>query len=141
MSKLLTALVSGIIFAIGLGIAGMTLPQRVISFLDVFGSWNPALGFVMIGAIAVHSIAYLIARKKSSPALDSCFHVPDKNAIDFKLLFGSALFGVGWGLGGFCPGPAITSLASGFSTVLTFVAAMITGMLFFKLLKIVDLIK
>ena len=141
MLKLLTALLAGFIFAIGLGIAGMTQPLRVISFLDIFGDWNPALAFVMIGAIAVHSLSYLIARNKKSPALDANFYIPKKNTIDSKLISGSALFGVGWGLGGFCPGPAITSLASGSAVVFTFAASMALGMLFFKSLQIFGITK
>lgn len=135
MLRIITALICGFIFAIGLGLSGMTQPQRVIAFLDLFGNWNPALAFVMIGAISVHAISYIFASKKSSPKLDNKFHVPTNSSIDFKLISGAVLFGTGWGLGGFCPGPALTSIASGSSTVLTFVISMISGMLLFKVLK------
>ena len=135
MIKLLTSLICGFIFALGLGISGMTQPQKVIGFLDIFGHWNPSLAFVMIGAIGVHALSYLIANKKSSPALDSQFHIPQKSSIDWKLVTGSFIFGIGWGLGGFCPGPAITSLASGSSTVVVFLVAMMSGMLFMNFLK------
>lgn len=133
MLKVITALLSGFIFAIGLGISGMTQPQKVVAFLDLFGVWNPSLAFVMIGAIGTHGFFYFIFRKKFSPILDSKFYLPYAKDIDFKLVTGSVLFGVGWGLGGFCPGPAITSLASGSQTVLTFVASMVVGMFIFKL--------
>ena len=141
MLRIITSLIAGFIFALGLGIAGMTQPLRVISFLDIFGEWNPALAFVMVGAIAVHSLSYFFARDKKSPALDSSFYIPNKSELDIKLLSGSALFGVGWGLGGFCPGPAITSLASGSSVVFTFATSMAAGMLFFKSLKKFGIIK
>lgn len=141
MLKILSALFSGVLFALGLGVSGMTQPQKVIGFLDVFGTWNPALGFVMFGAIGVHAVSYFFVKKKSSPVLDSKFHLPEFKSIDKKLMLGSALFGIGWGLGGFCPGPALTSLASGTLTVFTFVLSMISGMLLFKLVKSLGVIK
>jgi uncharacterized membrane protein YedE/YeeE len=135
MNKLTTSLFSGFVFAIGLGVSGMTRPQRVIGFLDVFGNWNPSLAFVMIGAIAVHSLSYFYIKNKTSPVLDPSFHVPKNNkSLDSKLLIGAATFGIGWGLGGFCPGPAITSLASGASSVVSFVLSMIVGIAIFKLI-------
>lgn len=134
MFNLITSLVCGFIFAIGLGISGMTQPQKVIAFLDVFGSWNPSLAFVMMGAISVHALSYFISKKIKSPLFDKHFPIIKKNLIDSKLLIGSALFGVGWGLGGFCPGPALTSLPSGSKTVFVFVASMAIGMMFYKLL-------
>ena len=90
---------SGFLFAIGLGLSGMTNPNKVRAFLDIFGDWNPALVFVMIGAIAVHSLAYIYIRKMNSPIFGASFSVPQNRQIDRKMLGGSAIFGVGWGLG------------------------------------------
>jgi uncharacterized membrane protein YedE/YeeE len=134
MKNSLAALAVGFIFALGLGLSGMTQPQKVISFLDIFGDWDPSLIFVMLGAIAVHFITYKIIRKRKSPLLSSEWHVPTKREITPSLVIGSTLFGVGWALGGFCPGPAVTSLASFDSRVATFVISMIVGMYLFKLL-------
>jgi uncharacterized protein len=121
----------GLIFAIGLSLSGMTQPQKIISFLDPW-HWDPSLLFVMVGALAVHIVAYPLVRKRKSPLLDTRWHVPTRNDITTRLILGSALFGIGWGLGGFCPGPAITSLASGDVKALLFVFAMIAGMVIFK---------
>lgn len=125
----MVALLVGIIFGLGLAISGMTQPAKVVGFLDISGAWDPSLAFVMIGAIGVHFIAYRIVKRRTSPLLADTFMIPDKKGIDWKLLVGSALFGVGWGLGGFCPGPAITSLASLHGEVILFVAMMAAGML------------
>lgn len=121
----------GFIFAIGLAISGMTQPQKVISFLNPW-SWDPSLLFVMFGAIGVHLISYPLIRRRPSPLLDTQWHVPTRKDITARLVLGSALFGIGWGLAGFCPGPALTSLATGDLRVLAFVGAMIVGMLIFK---------
>lgn len=123
------ALFVGILFGIGLAISGMTQPQKVIGFLDIFGKWDPSLAFVMIGAISVHLFAYRIARKRTSPYLAEVFHIPTKKEIDRSLVIGSILFGLGWGLGGYCPGPAITSVVSLDSQVFVFLAAIAVGML------------
>ena len=141
MLKLTVALFCGFIFALGLGISGMTQPQKVIGFLDIFGVWNPALAFVMIGAIGVHALSYFFIKKKEKPVLDSEFHLPSAKTVDAHLLLGSVLFGIGWGLGGFCPGPAITSLLSGSAVVLFFVLSMILGMFLFKVLQLKGVIK
>ncbi|MDX9730447.1 MAG: YeeE/YedE family protein [Bdellovibrionales bacterium] len=140
------ALVVGFVFALGLGISGMTQPQKVIGFLDVFGAWDPSLVFVMIGAIAVHFVTYRLIRRRSSPLLSPQWHVPTKREVTPALVIGSVLFGVGWGLGGFCPGPAIVSLAgvsefasglgSGFglqARPVVFVVSMVAGMVLFGL--------
>lgn len=121
----------GFVFAIGLAISGMTQPQKVISFLNPW-NWDPSLLFVMFGAIGVHLISYPLIRRRPSPLLDTKWHVPTRKDITARLVLGSALFGIGWGLAGFCPGPALTSLATGDSRVLVFVGAMIVGMLIFK---------
>jgi len=128
MKAWLTSFVSGLVFALGLGISGMTRPVKVIGFLDFFGAWDASLGFVMLGAIAVYFVAYRWCRKMSSPLLAPDFALPKRSDLDAQLVLGAALFGVGWGLGGFCPGPALTSLASGALPIFVFVAAMAVGM-------------
>jgi uncharacterized protein len=125
----LTALVSGLLFGAGLLVGGMTNPRRVIAFLDVGGAWDPSLAFVMLGAVAVHFIAYRWVRGKAAPFFADEFAIPKLRHIDRKLIGGSALFGVGWGLGGYCPGPGIVSLGAGSRDALVFVAAMFSGML------------
>lgn len=106
----------------------MTRPVKVIGFLDFFGEWDASLAFVMFGAIAVYFVAYRASRTMQSPLLASNFSVPKRSDPDARLIFGSAIFGAGWGLGGFCPGPAVTSLASGALPVFIFVIAMGVGM-------------
>jgi uncharacterized protein len=128
VKELVTSFVSGIVFAIGLGISGMTRPVKVIGFLDFFGACDASLAFVMVGAIAVYFLAYRWSKRMPSPLLAPDFSVPKRSNLDAKLILGAAIFGAGWGLGGFCPGPALTSLASGASAVLIFVAAMAVGM-------------
>jgi uncharacterized membrane protein YedE/YeeE len=127
------AFVSGFIFAIGLGLGGMTQPAKVTAFLDFAGNWDPSLAFVMGGAILVYAPLYRLIRRRPTPLFASTFSVPTRTDIDPRLPGGAALFGVGWGLGGFCPGPAVTSLASGHLSVVTFVASMLAGMYLFKL--------
>lgn len=122
------ALFVGILFGLGLTVSGMTQPQKVIAFLDIFGNWDPSLAFVMAGAIAVHFLAYRFQKHQTSPLLSDEFFLPGTKAIDRKLIVGSALFGVGWGIGGYCPGPAITSLVSGGLEVAVFIIAMTVGM-------------
>lgn len=133
MKNNIAALVVGFIFALGLGISGMTRPEKVVGFLDVFGSWDASLAFVMIGAIAVHAIAYRLIRHRSSPMFSPSFHVPTSKELTPTLIIGSFIFGVGWALAGFCPGPAITSLASFQSRPMIFVASMIVGMILFRI--------
>lgn len=132
MKNSLAALVVGFVFAIGLGLSGMTQPQKVIGFLDLFGNWDPSLIFVMAGAIVVHFITYKLIRKRKSPLLSPDWHVPTKKEITPALMLGSFIFGVGWALGGFCPGPAITSLASFDKTPALFVISMLVGMFLFR---------
>ncbi len=122
------AFIAGLIFAIGLAIGGMTDPNKVLSFLDVFGGWDPSLAFVMGGAIVLYAPVYHAFVKRTRPLLQSTFHLPARNGIDARLIVGGILFGVGWGLGGFCPGPAIVSIASLRGDVLVFVGAMFAGM-------------
>lgn len=121
----------GFIFAIGLAVSGMTQPQKIIGFLNPW-EWDPSLLFVMLGAVGTHIITYPIVKKRKSPLLDTKWHVPSRKDVTSRLIIGSALFGIGWGLGGFCPGPGVTSLASGDLRVILFVVAMIAGMVLFK---------
>lgn len=132
MKNSLVSFAVGVLFATGLGISGMTNPGKVLAFLNVFGQWDPSLLFVMVGAIGFHFAAYRFIKKKTSPLLDKKFYLPERKDIDWKLVTGAALFGVGWGLAGFCPGPAITSIASGNLNVLVFVLSMLIGMILFK---------
>lgn len=120
---------SGVLFAVGLGIAGMTQPAKVKAFLDVAGAWDPSLALVMVGAIAVYTLAWRLRRRWSAPLLARQWVLPTRRDIDAPLLAGAALFGVGWGLGGFCPGPGLTALASGAAPALVFSAALIGGMI------------
>lgn len=121
----------GLLFATGLAISGMTQPQKVIGFLNPW-DWDPSLLFVMLGAVGVHLVSYPLIRRRASPLLDTKWHVPTRKDVTTRLIMGSALFGIGWGLAGFCPGPALTSLASGDIRSALFVGAMIFGMLLFK---------
>lgn len=124
----LIALLSGILFGAGLAISGMMDPTRVRGFLDLFGNWDPTLGFVMGGALCVMAPAWVIQRRMTRPLAETKFELPGTTIIDARLLSGSALFGVGWGLGGLCPGPGIASLAINPLPAATFVAAMVAGM-------------
>jgi len=123
--------VVGFVFAIGLAISGMTQPQKIIGFLNPW-DWDPSLLFVMIGAIGIHFATYPLIRKRTTPLLDTKWHIPTRKDVTTRLVLGSALFGIGWGLGGFCPGPGVTSLATGDFKVVLFVGAMIAGMILFK---------
>jgi uncharacterized membrane protein YedE/YeeE len=125
--QIVTALAAGLLFGAGLAVGGMTTPAKVIGFLDVGGSWDPSLAFVMLGAIVVHFFAYRWVRGSAAPLFADEFAIPKLRLIDAKLVGGSALFGVGWGLGGYCPGPGIVSLGAGRSDALVFVAAMALG--------------
>jgi uncharacterized membrane protein YedE/YeeE len=123
-----SAFVAGLVFALGLGLAGMTQPAKVLAFLDVGGAWDPSLALVMLGAIAVHApLARRILRRRR-PLLAPVFGVPPPRSVDARLVLGAMVFGIGWGLAGLCPGPAVTLLASATPAVLVFVAAMVGGM-------------
>lgn len=136
MKNYLVAFVSGVIFSIGLGVSGMVKPAKVIGFLDFFGDWDPSLAFVMGGGVCVNLLVhFLIVRRRKAPVFDVKFHTPTTTKIDGRLLGGAALFGVGWGLAGFCPGPALTSIVTGAVPVLVFVVAMMVGMLLFRVVE------
>lgn len=132
MSYLRYFLIS-LLFGAGLEISGMTNPEKVRGFLDIFGNWDPSLAFVMMGAIGINFFFTKFASKKEKPVFESQFHWPTKKEITMPLVTGSALFGIGWALGGFCPGPAIVSLYRGQESVFIFVAAMTIGMLAYSL--------
>ncbi|MDR6103038.1 putative membrane protein YedE/YeeE [Agrobacterium larrymoorei] len=128
------ALASGLIFGLGLSLSGMLNPARVQAFLDVFGHWDPSLAFVLGGAVLIAFIGVRVAKRMEHPVLDDRFHLPTNQKIDAPLIIGSALFGLGWGLGGFCPGPAlaslsVTSLTGSAPQVVLFVVAMLIGMM------------
>lgn len=135
MKNALIAFVVGLVFSIGLSVAGMTQPQKIIGFLDVFGNWDPSLMFVMMGAIGVHFFAYKYIAQKNKPTFDENWHIPNRKDITPALIIGSILFGFGWGLGGFCPGPAITSLASFEIKPILFFVSMLSGMVLFRLFR------
>ncbi|XXX80181.1 DUF6691 family protein [Sorangium sp. So ce134] len=137
MKQIALALLAGALFAVGLGVSGMTQPPKVTGFLDVAGDWDPSLAFVMAGAISVHFLAYRALRRQQRaasagarrfPLLSDRLSLPTHTGVDARLLGGAALFGVGWGLSGVCPGPALVSLATGSGAVLAFVLAMAAGM-------------
>lgn len=125
----------GLLFGIGLILSGMTDPGKVIGFLDLFGNWDPSLALVMGGAIMVGVFAFAIAKKRTSTFLGGALHLPKSTDIDKRLVVGGLVFGAGWGLAGFCPGPALVSLGAGQPKAAVFVAAMLAGMYVFELLE------
>ena len=129
----LSSFIVGLIFGIGLILAGMTNPAKVIGFLDITGTWDPSLAFVMGGAILVAIVAFRFAKKRTINFLGGAMRMPTSDMIDKRLVIGSLLFGAGWGMAGFCPGPALTSIGTGNPKALIFVVAMIVGMAIFEL--------
>jgi uncharacterized membrane protein YedE/YeeE len=123
----LAALLSGILFGAGLAVSQMTNPAKVQAFLDVAGAWDPSLAFVMGAALAVSSLGVALARRRPQSLLGEPLQFPSATALDLPLIAGAALFGVGWGLGGFCPGPALAGLATGVPAVWVFTASMLAG--------------
>jgi uncharacterized membrane protein YedE/YeeE len=130
----MAGLVCGIVFGAGLAVSGMTDPAKVLAFLDVFGTWDPTLAFVMGGALAVSGVGYGIARRRTRPWLGQAFAIPTRRDLDASLIGGAALFGIGWGLVGLCPGPALANLARGSVEIALFVGAMMVGILGHRLL-------
>lgn len=124
----LVAFLSGLIFAYGLFVGGMTDPKKIISFLDLLGKWDPQLLFVMIGALLIHIPAYLYFKKRAHPILDSKKHIPTGKEISKELIIGAFIFGVGWALSGYCPGPGLVSAMDGNWSAVTFAIAMTVGM-------------
>ena len=126
MRLVLTYLI-GLIFGVGISISGMANPAKVLNFFDIAGTWDPSLVFVMGSAVVVAFFGYRIVLRKPAPVLDAKFHLPDNPRIDARLLGGSALFGIGWGIAGFCPGGALPALGTGQIDVFVFVAALVAG--------------
>ena len=133
--KLITALLAGWVFGLGLVLSGMSNPAKVLGFLDLAGGWDPSLLFVMGGALAVGLLAFALARRRGRTLLGEALSLPAARRIDRRLVGGSLLFGIGWGLGGFCPGPALVALGLGEPKALVFVAAMLLGMALFEWLE------
>ena len=130
----LVTVFTGLIFGIGLIMSGMTNPAKVQNFLDLFGTWDPSLALVMGGAILITMPGFWLVQKRQTPFFEDSFLIPQKTNLDFYLLTGSAIFGIGWGLGGFCPGPVIVSISNGSTGTILFVITMLVGMVLAKLL-------
>ena len=133
MPLILSAFASGLVFGLGLIVSQMVNPAKVIGFLDVFGSWDPSLALVMGAAVAASAVGYVVARRRGVPVFSSRLEMPTRRDIDPRLVAGAALFGIGWGLVGLCPGPALTILPVGPWQVAVFVASMVAGMALFRL--------
>jgi len=133
--RILMALITGLVFGIGLIVSGMTNPAKVLGFLDLAGRWDPSLALVMAGAILVALPAFRVAARRRQSLLGEPMHLPTATRIDRRLVLGSLAFGAGWGLAGFCPGPALASLATGAVQPLIFCAAMLAGMGIFELIE------
>jgi uncharacterized protein len=128
MKSAVYALLAGALFAVGLAISGMVRPDKVVGFLDLAGEWDASLALVMGGAILVYAPLSRVVTKRAAPLLEPCFSLPTRRDIDWRLLIGAATFGVGWGVGGYCPGPGIVGAATGSRSAILFVASMLLGM-------------
>lgn len=128
----IAALLAGLVFGLGLIVSGMADPAKVLGFLDLFGHWDPSLAFVMGGAIGVGAVAFALAGRRSRSLLGEAMRLPQSRQIDRRLVGGSLLFGIGWGIAGFCPGPALVALGTGESKALVFVTTMLLGMGLFE---------
>ena len=133
MPLMISAFGVGLLFGLGLLVSQMVNPAKVLAFLDVFGPWDPSLIFVMAGAVAVSALGYVVARRRGTPLLAPRLEIPTRRDLDPRLIGGAALFGIGWGLAGLCPGPALVGLTFGPWQMFVFVAAMIIGMAIFRL--------
>ncbi|MDB5938259.1 MAG: hypothetical protein JWP77_623 [Polaromonas sp.] len=131
----LTSLLAGLVFGLGLILSGMANPAKVLGFLDLSGQWDPSLALVMGGAVAVSALAFLAARRRSVSLLGAAMKLPTARRIDRRLVMGSMLFGIGWGIAGFCPGPALVALGMGEAKALVFAVAMLAGMGLFELFE------
>ncbi|WP_455288781.1 DUF6691 family protein [Cupriavidus necator] len=127
------ALLAGLVFGIGLIVSGMANPAKVLGFLDLAGAWDPSLAFVMAGAVLVGVVAFALARRRRRSWLGLPMHLPAASAVTLRLVLGSAAFGVGWGLAGFCPGPALVALGAGYAKAWGFVGAMLAGMAVYEI--------
>jgi uncharacterized protein len=132
----LTSFLAGMVFGLGLIVSGMANPAKVLGFLDVAGAWDPSLALVMMGAIAVGLVAFRFAKNRTRSLMGAQMKLPSDSAIDRRLLAGSLLFGIGWGVAGFCPGPGLVALGMGESKAVVFVAAMLAGMAVFEVLEL-----
>ena len=135
MTTVFTALLAGLVFGLGLIVSGMANPAKVLGFLDLAGAWDPSLAFVMAGAIAVAALAFALAKKRTVSFLGAAMKLPGSREIDRRLVIGSVLFGIGWGVAGFCPGPGLVVLGMGEIKALVFVGAMRAGMGIFELIE------
>ncbi|PXW77529.1 hypothetical protein C7451_10422 [Blastomonas natatoria] len=135
MRRIIVPLAAGTIFGAGLTVGGMTDPARVRGFLDLFGDWDPTLAFVMGGAVLVMALAWMMQRRMQRPVFAERFSLPDRNDLTPRLVGGSALFGIGWGIAGLCPGPGFAALAIAPGSAAIFVAAMLAGMLVVRLME------
>lgn len=133
--RIISAFTTGLIFGIGLIISGMTNPAKIIGFLDITGQWDPSLLLVMLGAVSITFVAFRFVERKSVSLLGDNIQLPKKTGLDKPLIVGAVLFGIGWGLAGYCPGPALASLSSGLLPPVLFVLTMITGMGVFEIYK------
>ena len=131
----LSAFGVGLVFGIGLVISGMTDPSKIIGFLDLAGPWDPSLALVMGGAVAVGFVAFRVARRRTAAFLGGAMHLPTARQIDRRLVVGSLVFGIGWGLAGYCPGPAVVSVGMGQDKAIVFVVAMLAGMAIYELIE------
>ena len=132
MITVFTSLLAGLVFGLGLIVSGMANPAKVLGFLDLAGAWDPSLAFVMAGAIAVSALAFALAKTRTVSWLGAAMTLPGSRDIDRRLVIGSVLFGIGWGVAGFCPGPGLVALGMGETKALVFVAAMLLGMALFE---------
>ena len=133
--RLTTAFIIGLIFGVGISLSGMANPAKVLNFFDIAGTWDPSLALVMGGALATAFVGYRLVFRRPAPVLDGGFHLPTATVIDARLIGGSALFGVGWGISGFCPGGALPALGTGGGDVFAFVAALIAGLFIARALQ------
>jgi uncharacterized membrane protein YedE/YeeE len=129
MARILSGLAAGLLFGLGLFISEMINPAKVIAFLDIAGAWDPSMGFVMLGAVTVSFFGYRFVLQRGRPVYEPAFALPTRRDIDPPLLLGAALFGIGWGIAGYCPGPALAGVAFGHAETLWFIAAMVFGMI------------
>lgn len=133
--RLVSALLIGLIFGLGISVSGMINPAKVLNFFDLAGTWDPSLAFVMAGALAVAIPGYRLVLARPAPTFEPDFQLPDTRVIDRRLILGSATFGIGWGIAGFCPGGALPAIGTGDPTVFLFLAALIGGLLIARLLQ------
>ncbi|MCC3861508.1 DUF6691 family protein [Pseudemcibacter aquimaris] len=135
MGKIVFGFLAGLLFGIGLVVSGMSNPAKVLNFLDLFGTFDPSLMFVMGGAVVTVFIGYRLVLKRELPILSDAFQIPTRQDLDKNLIIGAAMFGIGWGIGGFCPGPAVTAITLGSEGIAYFFPAMIVGLMISKVLK------